>query len=347
MRARLLLLLAIVVLVAACADATPYAATVNGENVDRSYLDEELRALMANEAYRAQVAQSQGEDPNEPSGFSEAKVPTDLASFWTTQLVYQTVVDQALDEMGIEISSADLEAARQSLLSESAGSGTDFEAFPVWFQNRLVQRTASISLLSAALAPSPPTESDLEAYFEQNEARYLAECPSERVVSHILLATEEEAREVVAELLSGADFAETAAAVSIDPTAAASGGALGCVDQPFVDEFAVAAVAATPGELTGPVETEFGFHVILVEEAPITFESMRARMQSDLAAEVGDPLLGFFEERFAEADVTVDPRYGEWVSNGAASEVLPPTPPAVREGREPSEAPELGAVIGG
>jgi peptidyl-prolyl cis-trans isomerase C len=84
---------------------------------------------------------------------------------------------------------------------------------------------------------------------------------------HILVATEAEAQAIVAELKKGTDFAELAKLKSKDPGAAAEGGDLGyfAKDQ-MVPEFADAAFKLDKGQLSEPVKSQFGWHVIKVED---------------------------------------------------------------------------------
>jgi peptidyl-prolyl cis-trans isomerase C len=83
---------------------------------------------------------------------------------------------------------------------------------------------------------------------------------------HILVGTEAEAKEVIAKLKKGADFAELAKKESKDP-GASDGGDLGFFtkDQ-MVPEFSAAAFALKPGQISDPVKSQFGWHVIKVEE---------------------------------------------------------------------------------
>jgi peptidyl-prolyl cis-trans isomerase C len=113
---------------------------------------------------------------------------------------------------------------------------------------------------------------------------------------HILLETEEEALEVIKELQEGADFAELAEQKSTGPSAS-SGGDLGWfADGQMVPSFSAAAFALEPGETTeAPVKTDFGWHVIMVEdrraaEAP-EFEAQRQQLAGEITREVIASLL--------------------------------------------------------
>jgi peptidyl-prolyl cis-trans isomerase C len=83
---------------------------------------------------------------------------------------------------------------------------------------------------------------------------------------HILVETEAEAKDILAELRKGTDFAELAKQKSKDP-GAQEGGDLGFFtkDQ-MVPEFAEVAFKLEPGQLSDPVKTQFGWHIIRVEE---------------------------------------------------------------------------------
>lgn len=92
--------------------------------------------------------------------------------------------------------------------------------------------------------------------------------PAARIhARHILVKTEDEARTLVGKLKGGADFAELAKKNSIGPSAP-QGGDLGYFERgQMVPAFEDAAFALKPGEISEPVKTQFGWHVILVEEA--------------------------------------------------------------------------------
>lgn len=97
--------------------------------------------------------------------------------------------------------------------------------------------------------------------------------------AHILVATEELAREIAGELAAGADFAELARTRSSDEQTAANGGELGWfVREEVVPAFAEVAFALQPGQTSEPFETEFGWHIVRVEDKqadrPLTDEQI-------------------------------------------------------------------------
>jgi peptidyl-prolyl cis-trans isomerase C len=103
---------------------------------------------------------------------------------------------------------------------------------------------------------------------------------------HILVETEDEAKAILAELKKGADFAELAKSKSKDP-GSADGGDLGYFtkDQ-MVPEFAEVAFKTAPGQLSDPVKSQFGWHVIKVEDKrdrqPPEFDKVKDQLSNYL-----------------------------------------------------------------
>ena len=105
--------------------------------------------------------------------------------------------------------------------------------------------------------------------------------------AHILVATQEEADAIKTELAGGADFAELAKAKSTDTGSGANGGdlgwfGLGMMVKPFED----AVVGAKVGDVTGPVQTDFGYHLILVKETRVAEKPTLDQLRDELAQEV-------------------------------------------------------------
>lgn len=128
------------------------------------------------------------------------------------------------------------------------------------------------------------TEKQIEDAYK---AKYAAAEPSrEYHAAHIILATEDEAKAVKAEIDGGADFTEVAKAKSTDG-AAANGGDLGWFGlDAMVQPFAEAVAAMKDGEVKGPVQTEYGWHVVKLIESRLaaapTIDDVRAELEGDL-----------------------------------------------------------------
>lgn len=104
-----------------------------------------------------------------------------------------------------------------------------------------------------------PSEAEMKDWYARSGEEIKA--------SHILVKTEEEANEILAQLKDGAVFEELAVANSIDPTAQRNQGDLGYFSWGMmVDNFQEAAFALQPGEISAPVKTDFGYHIIKVSD---------------------------------------------------------------------------------
>ena len=113
-----------------------------------------------------------------------------------------------------------------------------------------------------------PTQEEINAYYEENRDLQFT-TPEQRCISHILFNKDQQQRaeEVKQQLQNGGDFAELAREFSQDPGSKENGGDLGCQGKgSFVPAFEEAAFNAEQGEVVGPVETEFGYHLIKVNE---------------------------------------------------------------------------------
>ncbi len=126
-----------------------------------------------------------------------------------------------------------------------------------------------------------PSEADIKAEYDKvaNENK-----GNEYRASHILVETEAQAKDVIAQLGKGAKFEELAKKLSKDPGSGANGGDLDwATATTFVKPFSEAMVALKKGEVsTAPVQTQFGFHVIRLDDTrPIEmpkFEQVKAQL---------------------------------------------------------------------
>lgn len=134
------------------------------------------------------------------------------------------------------------------------------------------------------------------------KARYdkqVAGMPPEEEINarHILVKTEDEAKAIIADLKKNADFAKAAKEKSTDTGSGANGGELGWFKKgDMVGEFAEAAFKLKKGEVSAtPVKTQFGFHVIKLEDRrpakPPTFEDMEDELRTQMEREIGSQMV--------------------------------------------------------
>jgi hypothetical protein len=300
-------------LLAGCSSVGGAAATVNGESFSERDFEAELAAQRENEEYwSASQANAGGTQDSDT-------VSAALAADWLTRHIYTEIVAQSPIGRRSKPDAA-LRAQVESQLSQTPG----WTAFPARFRADLVESNAIAFAAQRALGGSEPTSADLVAFFEQYRAQI---CASDKVVSHILVATEAEATAVVEGLSGGGDFATLAKERSTDTGSGAAGGGLGCLGaQQFVAEFEAAAQALAVGATSAPVQTQFGWHVIRVEAA--SYEALREAVAGAYQQVNSAKFQRWVQRRVREADVTVNPRYGTWRRSQGAYTVVPPTAPA-------------------
>jgi peptidyl-prolyl cis-trans isomerase C len=159
---------------------------------------------------------------------------------------------------------------------------------------------------------------------------------------HILVGSEDEAKEVIVALAGGADFATLAGERSVDPSARQNGGDLGFFRrEQMVPEFTEAAFALQPGQRTDkPVQTQFGWHVIEVVERRLgtpTFEETQPRLRQEIAREIVLALV---------ADLRGDAAIQRFNLDGSPMQIAPEPGAEAAPGAAPQAQPEQGAAQG-
>jgi peptidyl-prolyl cis-trans isomerase C len=136
-----------------------------------------------------------------------------------------------------------------------------------------------------------PSQGEVEQFYQQNKVAQFT-TPATRCTRHILFNKDqkEKAEEVKKQLQEGGDFAALAKQYSQDPGSAERGGDLGCIGKgETVPNFEEAAFNAKQGEIVGPVETEFGYHLLEVtdirEESTQPLSEVEAQIRDQLTAD--------------------------------------------------------------
>ena len=156
----------------------------------------------------------------------------------------------------------------------------------------------------------PLTDEDLQAAYDELLPNLSTVC-----ARHILVGTEEEATAVIDRLDSGEEFSVLATELSTDTGSGAAGGDLGCTtaDQ-YAVSFSEATLGAVIGEVTGPVESEFGYHVLIVDSRDAQpLDEIRVELQASLVGQQAGALFDdWVFESLGAADIVVTERYGTW-----------------------------------
>ena len=208
--------------------------------------------------------------------------------------IKQSDLALAEEDVGADMQAASPEAKREHLISyladiimvtqaadkKNLADNPDFKRRLAFLRSKLLmgyelQQEAKTALTDEALKQT--YDEAVKSMSGQEEVR----------ARHILVESEDEAKAILEQLKGGADFATVAKEKSKDP-GAAEGGDLGYFtkDQ-MVPEFADVAFKMYPGQLSNPVKTQFGWHVIKVEDKrtrqPPEFEKVKDQIEAYLA----------------------------------------------------------------
>lgn len=235
-------------------------AKVDDEIITREQLDKRLSIALASSGLNL-------DDP-QMAGFKD---------FYELQ-VLQLMIDELLivknaKSLGLKVNSGDVTKEINNLKAQF-NSEKEFENY---FNNQLkmskkdIEKSVEVQLLTLALFEEitkdiTDTEIDIQQYYEDNKDEFYQE---EMVrARHILVETEEEAKEIIKQIQEGQDMAQLAKLKSIDPSAQYNEGDLDYFGRgDMVEPFEKAAFALEVGELTEtPVQTIYGYHVIRVED---------------------------------------------------------------------------------
>src|SRR3984885_9682193 len=205
--------------------------------------------------------------------------------------IRQSDVALAEEELGPSLAQMDPATKKDNVLSflidmkivakaaedKKVADTEEFKKRFTFTRNRLLMDS-----LLASEGKAATTDAAMKQVYEDASKQIAGE--QEVHARHILVETEDEAKAVKAELDKGGDFAELAKKKSKDP-GAADGGDLGFFtkDQ-MVPEFSAVAFALEPGKISDPVKSQFGWHIIQVEEkrnrkAP-DFEQVKAQIET-------------------------------------------------------------------
>jgi parvulin-like peptidyl-prolyl isomerase len=290
------------IIAAGCSGGADVAATVNGTEIAA----DDVEALV----YEL------GED----FGDAEFIQLLDILIQWNA------IEEAAKSDFGIDPTDEEIAAEVQRIYAEQ-GAGIDFEAF-LEAQNisapGLDQYAAQLLIGAEILAE---LESGLGEPTEEDAVQLLADDPNswtEVCAAHILVATTEEATAVLDRLAGGEEFAAVAIEASLDTGSGARGGELGCnTPATYVPEFAAATMTADLGEVVGPVETTFGFHLIRVDSrTEATTEELIGALAN---LQISDAVDQWYAASVGGAEVDVAEEWGTWQTDPVPGIVPPPT----------------------
>ena len=259
--------------VSACGGSTSVpsgsVAVVDGTEISRDELDRLLD--QAKQGYEANKQE-----------FPKVGTPEfqNLQTQYVAYLVQREEFRQAADGLGVEVSEKDVDKSEDELVkTRFDGNRKEYEKAlkqqgltPEQYRSTLETSVLAQKLYDEVTKETKVTDQDILAYYAQNSSQYGT--PESRDVRHVLIAekgadgqvdfekSKAKADQIYADLKGGADFATVARESSEDPGSKDSGGKLTISRGQTVPEFDKMSFELDEGELSKPVKTQYGYHVI-------------------------------------------------------------------------------------
>lgn len=271
-------------------DSSKVLATVNGENIIQEDVDHVL-GRFGNQISEDQVP---------------AVTQQILDGLITQKLILQFIRDNKLEPSKTEIET-EVNKVREDIKANPGLAGQTLEQVLESHGSSIddLKKDITISLSLEKYLGKDLDDQKIKAYFEQNRSAY---DESEVKASHVLVDTrqmksetelaqaKEKINKIKAEIDAGKDFAEAAKQYSDCPSKE-KGGDLGFFKRKgqMVEPFAAAAFALKTGQISGPVQTQFGYHLIKVTEIKkgkdINFDTIKPNVKQDIMSEKAKVLI--------------------------------------------------------
>lgn len=271
-------------------------------------------------------------------------------------LIRREVLRERADELGVEVTDADIDEQVQAIEDEFESASAFQEAMEErgltidLLRERILDREYEEQLRERVIEEVGAPEDVLRAEYEARINEY-----EQLSASHILFNKADKViAQSIADALQAAPkkelpalFKDLSSQYSTDKVAKAKGGKLGTfLPHEFSREFIQAAQRLSVGEVSDPVRTEFGWHVIyLTGRDVLSFEEAREDFEDELTAQAQDDVWKeWLLDVYREADIKVNPRYGEFdvetqqIANPSAGDV-PGTEAPNQQAPEPAPQP--------
>lgn len=309
----------------------PAAGVVDGHKITTQEISRELERFESTTAYRDIVARAEegATDPQIEIGRQRRAFEQGVL----TQLIRRAVIRPLAEEQGIEITADDVDGALdevlQDFIPQDLEEGADpREAALQAFQDRIGEQGLTMPTVREILRDNEieqalrdevsetvnVSEEEAREFYDQNQSDY-----TETKVAHILVNERPLALRLHRQLMAepakrrAALFAQLARRHSEDPGSAPRGGDLGYASAgTFAVPFEEAMDGLKEGEISEPVRTQFGIHLIRVSDRRTTpFEEASVEILDQLLMQEQERAWEEFIRRaYRQADIRVNPRYG-------------------------------------
>ncbi len=225
------------------------------------------------------------------------RAPSDVRAQYSPGDILEQMIDQRLilqyaASQGVIVSDEDLQAAIDERLSFYGTTRSELrevleeqgESYEEFEQGVLDELVFEVFVNTVLLPRITISDTEVQAFYQENIDSFSAG-PGQMRIRHILVASEEQASDLRQEIIAGTDFASLASAYSLD--SAPRGGDLGFISEqsPLVEPFKTVALSLEVDQVSEPVQTEFGWHLIKREEDVISLRDARQIISQELRQE--------------------------------------------------------------
>jgi foldase protein PrsA len=267
----------LVLLVACCAALVGIAAGCGGDSGSSSGVPKDDVAIVAGQPItKAQFDRALAQYNRSAKRAKQPVVKCCSKEYWAVAqgkivpyLIQRTQFEQQAKKLGATVTAAEIDKEIKTVIKQYFGGkrakfldaikkqGSTLADVRDTIYLNVLQQNVTKKLTSGVKV----TDKEALDYYNKNKSSY--EKPTSRDLAHILVKTKAKAQKIYEQLQNGADFGKLAKKNSTDTTSAVSGGKLGVQpENRLVKPFAAVAFKLRTGEISKPVKTQFGWHII-------------------------------------------------------------------------------------
>jgi parvulin-like peptidyl-prolyl isomerase len=251
-----------------------------------------------------------------PADSTSKPATIDLERLDLSQLIQLQVLKRMAKDLKVTVTDAQIDAELTVAAGDSTLDDLYAKAASQGVDKKTLRTFAEVVAYEKAILNGLPIAQDkVQAAYDSAKTSTFEEVH----VAHILVATKAEADAINAQLQADpTQFAALAAKSSTDTGSKANGGDLGFVTRGggLDADFAAAAFAGKDGTIIGPVQTQFGFHLIkVIAHRTISLADATPQLKQQLN---GDAFVAAFKKAAAGLSISVNPRFGAWVPDGGS-----------------------------
>lgn len=306
---------------------TGVVARVGDTTISEKQLDRTIEQSRAQAKQQGQTLPAAGE-----SGYDQVRQQA------LQQLIQQEVVSSEARKCGKPCAVTPAEISAQLVSIRTANFKGSQKAFDTFLKQSAISKADARNIVENQIEATKLqnrvtrgirfTDADAKAYYDANRSQFMV--AAGRTASHILVATKAEADKIRSEVTL-ANFAQLAKQHSIDTGTAKQGGSLGQIQKgQLVAPFEKVAFALKDGQISQPVKTQFGWHIITVKITPAqttTFAQAKAQIiSSQLSAKRQAAWTAWGQKALKDADartVYADPKLKPSTTTAAATTTAP------------------------